>query len=137
MEFCKENSVHSEFIICLLKQFVLKNKESAKTLFNFLSFVVCLSTSEAIVESWGLSIFKLKPNRKEWLELENTATVDKLVFIRLSGPYPGLSLELTKVHWLWCLNASHFLHIGSNLKAISIVVDRMLSSNEALPCFLN
>ena len=122
VEFCKENSVISEFISCLFKQFVLKNKESAKSLFNFLSFLVCLLTSEAIVESWGSSIdhlLKIKPNTKEGLDLENTGTVDKLALI-LKGD---------------CV--SHFLHIGRNLKANLIAVDRNLSSNEALPCFLN
>ena len=89
------NSVHIEFIICLLKQFVLKNKEFAKTLFNRLSFAVCLTTSKAIAQSWGSYInhhFKTKPNTKG-LELENTAAVDKLVFVRLKGPPPGLSLN--------------------------------------------
>ena len=145
VEFHKENSVHSEFInICLLKQSVLKNKEYVKTLFNFLFFAVCLPTSEAIVESWGSSIdclFKIKPNTKKGLELENTGTVDKLAFIRLNGPPLGFSLK-------WIYNsalalmfkgdyASHFLHIDRNLKATLIVVDRILSSNEALPNFLN
>ena len=145
VEFHKENSVHSEFTnICLLKQSVLKNKEYAKTLFNILFFAVWLPTSEAIVESWGPSIdyiFKVKPNTKKGLELENTGTVDKLAFIRLNGPPLGFSLK-------WIYNsalafkfkgdyASHFLHIDRNLKATLIVVDRILSSNEALPNFLN
>ena len=97
VEFHKENSVPSEFInICLLEQSVLKNKEYAKTLFNILFFAVWLPTSEAIVESWGPSIdyiFKVKPNTKKGLELENTGTVDKLAFIRLNGPPLGFSLK--------------------------------------------
>ena len=32
---------------------------------------------------------------------------------------------------------SHFLHIGRNIKVTLIAVDRILSSNETLPCFLN
>ena len=36
VEFRTENSVHSEFIICLFKQFVLKSKEYAKTFYPFL-----------------------------------------------------------------------------------------------------
>ena len=115
VEFHKENCVHSEFIICLLKQFVLKNKELAKTLFNCLSFAVCLPTSGAIVESWGSSIdylFKTKPNTKEELEQENTGTVDKLAFLRLNGPLPGLSLNrriFKKKHWLSCLKETMLL----------------------------
>ena len=96
-EFCQ-----SEFIICLLKQFILKNKESAKTLFNFLSFVVGLPTSEAIVENWGSSIyhlFKIKPNAKEDLSR-------KILGQWKSWPSQDLIdhlLEFTKVHWLWCI----------------------------------
>ena len=101
-----------------------------------LSFV-CLSTSEAIAESLDSSIdhlFKIKPNTKERLELENTGTVEKLAFIRLNGQPPGIyksALALTfKGDY-----ASHFLHIGRNVKTTLIVLDRILSSNERITVF--
>ena len=106
VEFRKEDSVHSEFIICLFEQFLLKNKESAKTLFIFLSFVVCLPAWEAIVEIWGSSVdhhFKIKPNTKEGFELENTGTVDKFAFIRINGPSPGSSLKRKFYKSAWAL----------------------------------
>ena len=76
----------------MFKQFVARNKDTAKS-FRFLSFVACCPTLEAILESWGSSIghiYKNEPHTREGLELDNTGTVHKLVFIRLNDPPPGL-----------------------------------------------
>ena len=81
------------FISTVLKKFVFKNKEICPVIFKFLSFVVSLPTSEAIVESWGSTIDylnKSKRNTYECLDSKDTGTVDKLAFIKLNGPLPGL-----------------------------------------------
>ena len=62
-----QNSV-SEYIPNMLKQFVLKYKETAPIMYKFLSYVVSFPTS--VVESWGSSIDHLnknKPNTTEGL----------------------------------------------------------------------
>ena len=95
-------------------------------MFNCLSFAVCLTTSKAIAQSWGSYInhhFKTKPNTKG-LELENTAAVDKLTFVRLNGPPPGLSLNRKICKSALALMfkgdyATYFWHIGRNLKPSS------------------
>ena len=80
------------------------------------------------------TFLKQKPNTKEGLELENTRTVDKLTFIRLNGPPPGIYKSALVLMFKGDCT-SHFLHIGRNLKATLIVVDRILSSNERITMF--
>ena len=142
-KFRNDGSITSDFNISVFKQFVARNKDTAKSLFRFLSFVACFPTSEAIVESWGSSIdhiYKNKPHTREGLELDNTGTVDKLVFIRLNGPPPGLLQNKKLFKSALCLMfkgdfSSHFLHIGRDLKATSLVIDRISNTDNALPCF--
>ena len=59
-----------------------------------MSFCVCFPVSEAIVESWGSTIthlYSLKHNPKEnKVDVAETGTIDKLTFIKLNGPPPGM-----------------------------------------------
>ena len=71
VEHRAQNSV-SEYIPNMLKQFVLKYKETAPIMYKFLSYVVSFPSSEVVVESWGSSIDHLnknKPNTRKGLEL--------------------------------------------------------------------
>ena len=121
--------------------------QATKTLLSHYSVFCrsyCFPTSKAIVESWGSSIdhiYKNKHHTREGLELDNTGTVDKLVFIRLNGPPPGLSQNKKLFKRALCLMckgdfSSHFLHIGRVLKATSLVIDRISNTDNALRCFL-
>ena len=95
-------------------------------LHRFLSHVVSFSTSEAVVESWGSVIEHLnknKPNIKEVIDnLVDTGTIDRLTFIRLNGPPPGLKnnrqMFKTALNLMFKGDYSkHFLHLsGQNLK---------------------
>ena len=91
---CNCLNTHSfNFNSFYLKHFVLEHKENCHAIYNFLSFVVCFPTSEAIVESWGSTIDylnKCKRNVYETSDILETGTVDKLAFIKLNGPPPGL-----------------------------------------------
>ena len=61
-------------------------------MFSMLSFIVSFPTSEAVVESWGSSIDhlnKTKPHTKEVLNVSDTGTINKMVFIKLNGPPPS------------------------------------------------
>ena len=80
------------------------------------------------------TFLKQKPNTKEGLELENTRTVEKLTFIRLNKPPQGIYKSALVLMFKGDY-ASHFLHIGRNLKTTLIVVDRILSSNERITMF--
>ena len=62
--------------------------------------------------------------------------MEKLAFIRLNGLPPGLSINRT-IYKNTKDCASHFVHIGRNLQATLITVDRSLSSIKALQRFLN
>ena len=143
-KFRNDESITNDFNISVYKQFVSKNKDTAKYLYRFLSFVASFPTSEAIVESWGSSIehiYKKKPHTREGLDLYDTGTVDKLVFLRLNGPPPGLLQNKKLFKSALCLMfkgdfSSHFLHIGRNLNATSLVIDRIRNADDALPCFL-
>ena len=134
----------------VFKQFISSHSEKCPVLYRFLSFVVALPTSEAIVESWGSSIdhlHKIKPHTSEVTDKEDltseTGTVDKFAFIKLNGPPPGLgkNVKILKA----ALNvmfkdnfAKHFTHAGSNLKLTSKVVSKILNGNDkqsVLPCF--
>ena len=74
------------------------------------------------------TFLKVNSNTKEGLELENIGAVDKLAFKRLNGPPPGLSVDRRIYKSALALMfkgdyASHFLHIGRNVKAALIVVN--------------
>ena len=143
-KFLNDQSITKDFNESVYKQFVLKNKDTSKYLYKFLSFVASFPTSEAIVESWGSSIehiYKKKTHTREGLDLSDTGTVDKLVFLRLNGPPPGLLQNKKLFKSALCLMfkgdfSSHFLHIGRNLNATSLVIDRIHNADDALPCFL-
>ena len=77
----------------IFKQFVAINKEKCQLLFKFLSNVIALPTSEAIVESWGSSIdllHKIKPHTKEVTDTlsltSDTGTEDKTAFSETKWP---------------------------------------------------
>ena len=144
---CRAENNSVQYIPNMLKQFVLKNKDTSPTIYKFLSYVVCFPTTEAVVESCGSFIDRLhknKPNTMEELELPKTGTVDQLAFLKLNGPPPG-SLKNRKMYKT-ALNllfkgdcASHFLHLGRDLQTTSLVVDRILnvSPDNLQPCFLD
>ena len=127
VEYRSKYSVQ-DFIQNLLKQFVYKHKEKCPILYRFLSNVVSFPTSEAIVESWGSTIDHLnksKPHTKEVTgeDLTDTGTVDKLTFIKLYGPLPGLAKNKTMLKLALNLMfngdfAKQFIHTdGRNLKS--------------------
>ena len=71
---CRTENNFVQYIPNMLKQFVLKNKDTSPTIYKFLS---CFPTSETVVESWGSSIdhlHKNNPNTREGLELPKTGT---------------------------------------------------------------
>ena len=92
-------------------------------LFRFLSFVVSFPTSEAIVESWGSTIDhlnKIKKNVSETQDTQETGTVDKLAFIKLNGPPPGLHSNKKMLKNALCLMfngdySNNFKHVGQAL----------------------
>ena len=112
----------------------------------FLSYIVSLPTSEAIVESWGSTIDylnKIKRNVFESTDTSETGTVDKLAFIKLNGPPPGLKSNRIFLKEALTLMfkgnyQKHFIHSGQKLKATSKVVSRITQGNEQeiQPCFL-
>ena len=76
--------------------------------------------------------------------MEDTGTVDKLAFIRLNGPPPGL--KSNKKCLKAALNlmfkdgfAKHFQYTGKSLNITSKVVSRILNgeNQSILPCFLD
>ena len=77
-------------------QFVQNDKEEnlCSELVKLLSFCVAFPVSEAIVESWGSTIshlYAIKHNPSEPNnDLQATGTIDKLTFVRLCGPPPGM-----------------------------------------------
>ena len=80
----------------VLKQFVSMNSEKCPLIYRFLSNVVAMQSSEAIVESWGSCIDHLHKNKPHTMEVtggqdltSDTGTVDKFAFIKLNGPPPG------------------------------------------------
>ena len=107
----------------LFKHFVLKNKDNCPVMYKFLSFVVCFPTSEAIVESWGSTIDylnKCKRNVFETTDILEIGTVDKLAFIKLNGPPPGLKTnrKMLKAALTLMFNghyAKHFSHTGNRV----------------------
>ena len=135
------------FISTVLKKFVFKNKEICPVIFKFLSFVVSLPTSEAIVESWGSTIDylnKSKRNTYECLDSKDTGTVDKLAFIKLNGPPPGLKTNKKMLEYALTLMfkgpySSHFIHLGKNLGTTSKVMTRIVNGDKStvLPCFFD
>ena len=48
---CRAENNSVQYIPNMLKQFVLKNKDTSLTIYKFLSYLVCFPTSEAVVES--------------------------------------------------------------------------------------
>ena len=89
---CRDKNTACGFLSRLFKQFVHNYKGSCPLMFSMLSFIVSFPTSEAVVESWGSSIDhlnKTKPHTKEVLNVSDTGTIDKMVFIKLNGPPPG------------------------------------------------
>ena len=89
-------------------------------------------------------IFKKKRNVVEVENVQETGTVDKLAFIRLNGPAPGL--KSNKIMLKAALNlmfkdgySKHFIHKGKSLNITSRVVNRITESDDnqlILPCFL-
>ena len=103
-------------------------------MFSMLSFIVSFPTSEAVVESWGSSIDhlnKTKPHTKEVLDVSDTGTIDKMVFIKLNGPPPGFRKKhkrILKSALLLMFNgdfSSHFTHSGQKLTKTSLVVSKI------------
>ena len=106
-------------------------------MYRFLSNVVAMPTSEAIVESWGSCIDHLHKNKPHTMEVTDgrqdltseTGTVDKFAFIKLNGPPPGAArnVKILKA----ALNVmfkgnfpKHFIHVGNlntTSKTVSIV----------------
>ena len=66
-----------------------------------MSFCVSFPVSEAIVESWGSTISHLYALKHHPGEVDDdiaeTGTIDKLTFIKLNGPPPGMLKEPTHV----------------------------------------
>ena len=105
-----------------------------------------MPTSEAIVESWGSTIDylnKSKRNATETMVTQETGTVNKLTFIKLNGPPPGLKAnkKILKAALTLMFNgsyASHFIHSGQSVGITSKVLTRILDgdASSVLPCFL-
>ena len=134
----------------VLKQFVSMNSEKCPLMYRFLSNVVAMPTSEAIVESWGSCIDHLHKNKPHTMEVTDgrqnltseTGTVDKFAFIKLNGPPPGAArnVKILKA----ALNVmfkgnfpKHFIHVG-NLNTTSKTVSRIVNGTDldsVLPCF--
>ena len=144
-EFRKSIITSKEFTIHYLKQFVFKHHETCPVIFKFLSFTVCLPISEAIVESWGSTIDFLNKTKRHALETLSTAetgTVDKLAFIKLNGPPPGLKSNKTMLTAALTLMfngpySSHFIHSGQRVGCTSKVISRIIDGDASyvLPCF--
>ena len=73
-------------------QFVQNDKEEnlCSELVKLLSFCVAFPVSEAILESWGSTISHLYAIEQPNNDLQETGTIDKLTFVRLCGPPPGM-----------------------------------------------
>ena len=76
--------------------------------------------------------------------MEDTGTVDKLAFIRLNGPPPGLKSRKWLKASLGLMfkdgYAKHFQHTGKSLNLTSKVVSRIIdggNKQSILPCFLD
>ena len=110
-----------------------------------MSFVVSFPTSEAIVENWGSTIDylnKCKSNTFETTQTSETGTVDKLAFIKLNGPPPGLKantkfLKAALILMFKGNYAKHFTHSGQKVEATSRVISKVTQGDESkiLPCF--
>ena len=93
----RSDNVHFEECKCvtvtLLKRFVQAYPECSDVI-KLMSFCVSFPVSEAVVESWGSTISYLYGNKhtpKEHIDdIVNTGTIDKLTFIKLNGPPPGM-----------------------------------------------
>ena len=80
----------------------------------------------------------------ESTDTSKTGTVDKLAFIKLNGPPPGLKsnkkfLKEALTHLMFKGNyQKKFIHSGQKITATSQVVCRITQGNEQeiLPCFL-
>lgn len=133
--------------IYLLKTFVYENNHECFDLLRLMSLCVCFPVSEAIVESWGSTIthlFSLKHNAKENKnDLAETGSIDKLTFIKLNGPPPGMRknrdlLKRALNSHFKCDYARHFMNTTDfKQSATSKVVSRIIdpSVDKILPCF--
>ena len=145
LESAVENDDELPTTTHLLKLFINEDKECCG-LGRLLSFSVCFPVSEAIVESWGSTIshfYSIKHNPSEPNDdLTETGTVDKLTFIRLCGPTPGMysnrNLFATALSQHFSSNyAKHFVNTAKFNRVTSKVVERVLNPDKSsvLPCF--
>ena len=134
----------------ILKQFVHNDRHDnhCAELIRLMSFCVCFPVSEAIVESWGSTIshlYAIKHNPKEPSDdLLETGTIDKLTFIRLCGPPPGMknNRKLFKCvlmdHFKCSDFGKHFANTTKFERVTSKVVERIITpdTSNILPCFI-
>ena len=130
----------------LLKRFV-NEVHDCPELVCLLSFCVSFPVSEAIVESWGSTIshfYSIKHNPGEPSDdLLEPGTVDKLSYIRLCGPPPGmisnkrLFKDALYKHFKSDY-AKHFVNTEAFNRLTSIVVCRITNPgdlSDVLPCY--
>ena len=143
-------NINSFFIIKLLKKFVHEEKFHCPSLYRLLSFCVSFPVSEAVVESWGSTITyicSLKHHPGEANDdISQTGTIDKLTFIKLNGPPPGMLnnrsiFERALVSHFNGNFANHFINTTKFDRGTSIVVNRILNPTDSkidaiLPCFI-
>ena len=86
---------------------------------------------------------KTKRHALETLSTAETGTVDKLAFIKLNGPPPGLKSNKTMLTAALTLMfngpySSHFIHSGQRVGCTSKVISRIIDGDASyvLPCFL-
>ena len=122
----------------LLKLFVSEMGVRLPKVTKLISFSVCFPVSEAIVESWGSSLDPVD-------DLNETGTVDMLVFIKLNGPKPAMKsnsnlLKSALIEMKGVDYGKYFQHsVDPKLNASSKVVKRVLNPNpeHVLPWWRN
>ena len=132
-------------VVKILKKFVNLQPECLD-LIKLLSLCISFPVSEAVVESWGSTISHLFSNKhspKEPInDVTNTGTIDKLAFLKLNGPPPGMlkNRDLFKksleVHYKGDYS-SHFINRTGINTLTSKVVHRILEppAEKIFPCF--
>ena len=134
----------------ILKLFVQNDKHDnlCSELVKLLSFCVAFPVSEAIVESWGSTIshlYSIKHNPNEPSnDLQETGTIDKLTFVRLCGPPPGMKSNRRLLkralneHYKSDFGGHFVNHCPQFQRATSKVVQRIISpsTSNILPCFI-
>ena len=133
----------------LLKLFVSEMGVRLPKVTKLISFSVCFPVSEAIVESWGSSldaVYHKKHNTYDPVDdLNETGTVDMLVFIKLNGPKPAMKsnsnlLKSALIEMKGVDYGKYFQHsVDPKLNASSKVVKRVLNPNpeHVLPWWRN